>query len=55
MSKQKTSEHIITDAVTHMRKTQYAMSTEQNELLKSIKLLAEDPKYAEFTFDNLSS
>lgn len=53
MSKQKTNEHIITDAVMHMRKVQYAMRNEQNELLESIKLLAEDLKYAEITFDNL--
>lgn len=39
----------------YMRKTQYTMSTEQNKLLKLIKLLVEDPKYAELAFDNLSS
>lgn len=55
MSKQKTNEHIVTDAAMHMRKVQYTMHDEQNELLESIKLLAEDPKYAEFTFDNISS
>lgn len=54
MSKQKTNEHIITDATMHIRKVQYAMRKEQNELLESIKLLAEDPKYADLTFDNLS-
>lgn len=54
MSKQKMNKHIITDATMHMRKVQYAMRKEQNELLESIKLLAEDPKYSGLTFDNLS-
>ena len=51
MAKYTTGQHIITDAAVHMRKTQYAMNAEQNGLLESIRLLQEDPTYADFTFD----
>lgn len=36
-----------------MRKTQYSMNKEQNDLLDFIKLLQKDSAYAVFAFDNL--
>lgn len=48
-----TGQHIITDATLHMRKTQYAISKEQTDLLKLIAGFQEDSTYADFTFDNL--
>lgn len=54
MSKKTTiGQQIITDAAKHMRKTQYSITTDQTQLLKSIELLEEDSKYEDFTFDNL--
>ena len=53
MAKYTTGQHIITDAALHMRKTQYSMNKEQNDLLDFIKLLQEDSAYADFAFDNL--
>lgn len=46
-------QHIVTYAALHMRKTQYAINKEQNEVLDSIKSFQEDSKYADFTFDKL--
>jgi hypothetical protein len=56
MSKNKNTigQQIITDAATHIRKSQYKIQNEQNTLAKKISLFQKNDKYSDFTFDNLS-